>query len=102
MAEIIFGKVSEVEADKVVVKRFGRNRIAVCTFEENYYAFKDSCSHDNEPLDQGNICGKVIQCPRHGAKFDVTNGSVVAAPAFSPLTMYKVTIDNDDIKIDLD
>jgi 3-phenylpropionate/trans-cinnamate dioxygenase ferredoxin subunit len=102
MAEVVFGKTSEIENEKVVVRRFGRNRVAVCRFENNYYAFKDVCTHDNAPLDQGELCGKVIECPRHGAKFDVTNGEVLAAPAFEALKTYSVRIDGDEINVNLE
>ncbi|MFN8671007.1 MAG: Rieske 2Fe-2S domain-containing protein [Candidatus Sericytochromatia bacterium] len=102
MSEINFGKTSEIEDGKVTVKRFGRTRVAVCKYKDNFYSFKDVCTHDNAPLDQGEICENVIQCPRHGAKFDITNGAVISAPAFAPLETYKVTLDNENIKIELD
>ena len=102
MPEVIFGKTSEIEVGKLVIKRFGRKRIAVCKFEDKFYAFKDSCTHDGGSFDQESVCGKVIECPRHGAKFDVTNGAVLAAPAFSPLETYPVTVNNDEIKIELE
>lgn len=102
MNEVVFGNKSEIEAQKVVVKRFGRKRIAVCRYKDNFYAFKDSCTHDNAPLDAAEICDNVIQCPRHGAKFDVTNGAVLLAPAITPLEMYQVRLDGDEIKIILE
>jgi len=102
MAEVIFGKTSEIENSKVLVRRFGRKRVAVCNVDGSYYAFKDACTHDNAPLDQGELCGKVIECPRHGAKFDVTTGAVVAPPAFEALETYPVRIDGDEIKVNLE
>jgi 3-phenylpropionate/trans-cinnamate dioxygenase ferredoxin subunit len=102
MSEIIFGKIEEIEDSKVLVKRFGRNRIAVCKYKDSFYAFKDACSHDNAPLDQGEICENIIQCPRHGAKFDITNGNFLSAPAFSNLTTYSVEIQEGNIKVILD
>jgi 3-phenylpropionate/trans-cinnamate dioxygenase ferredoxin subunit len=102
MAEVVFGKTAEIENEKVVVRRFGRTRVAVCKYENNYYAFKDVCTHDNGPLDQGELCGNIIECPRHGAKFDVTTGAVVAAPAYEPLEVYSVRVDGDEIKVSLE
>ena len=103
MSEIVtFAKISEIEANKLLVKRFGRKRIAVCSFEDKFYAFKDSCTHDGGTFDQETVCGKVIECPRHGAKFDITNGHVLSAPAYSSLETYPVTIVGDEIKIELE
>ena len=102
MAEVTFGKESEIEEGKVVVKRFRRKRVAVCRFEGKFYAFKDECTHDNGALDQGELCGNVIECPRHGARFDVTTGAVLAAPAITPLEVYRTTVDESGIKVDLE
>jgi 3-phenylpropionate/trans-cinnamate dioxygenase ferredoxin subunit len=103
MAQVLFCKVSEVEANKLVIKRFGRKKIAVSQSNGSFYAFKDACTHDNAPFGEDlEICDGIIQCPRHGAKFDITTGAVVSAPAYVPLETYKLTIENDEIKIDLD
>lgn len=102
MSELVFGNISEIQEGKVVSKRFGRNRIAVSKYQDNIYAFKDACTHDNAPLDQAEINDCVITCPRHGAKFDITNGDVLAPPAILPLTIYKVSIENELIKVILE
>jgi len=48
-----------------------------------YKAFSAVCTH------VGCICNQVadgtINCPCHGAKFEITDGSVVAGPATAPL-----------------
>lgn len=98
--EIIFGNVSEIEDNKIVSKRFGRKKIVVSSYNGNIYAFKDACTHDNAPFDtDGELNNCIITCTRHGSQFDITDGSVVRSPAITPLTMYKVNIDNDTIKI---
>jgi 3-phenylpropionate/trans-cinnamate dioxygenase ferredoxin subunit len=102
MNEIVFGNISELEEGKVLSKRFGRDRIAISKYKNNIYAFKDACTHDNAPLDQGEIKGCIITCPRHGAKFDITNGNVLSPPAILPLTIYKANIDNGIIKVILE
>lgn len=103
MTQVIFGKIEEVETSKLVIKRFGRKKVAVCKSNGSFYAFKDACTHDNAPFGENvEVCDGIIQCPRHGAKFNVETGAVVSAPAYIPLETYKVTIENDEIKIDLD
>jgi nitrite reductase/ring-hydroxylating ferredoxin subunit len=44
------------------------------------YALCDRCSHMNAPLSMGTLNGKVVTCPMHGARFDVTTGEKVGEP----------------------
>ncbi len=101
MAEIIFGKTSEIEKGKLNVKRFGRKKIAVVFYNDDYYAFKDACTHVDVPLSEGKLCDKIVECNRHGAKFDITTGQVLFAPAITNLETYKVKVENDEIKIEV-
>ena len=48
--------------------------IAVFHCEGGYYAIDDVCTHDGGPLADGELMGCEIQCPRHGARFDVRTG----------------------------
>jgi len=60
-----------------------------------YKAFSAVCTH------VGCICNQVadgtINCPCHGAKFKITDGSVVTGPAPSPLAAKSVTVTNGKI-----
>ena len=57
-----------------------------------YKAFSAVCTH------VGCICNQVadgtINCPCHGSKFKITDGSVVAGPAPAPLAAKTVTVSN--------
>jgi 3-phenylpropionate/trans-cinnamate dioxygenase ferredoxin component len=59
------------------------------------------CTHDGGALDGGELDCCRIMCPRHGAFFDVTTGKALTLPAVSPLPVYPVTIDGDDIYVDV-
>ena len=54
--------------------------ILVANSDGKVYALCDRCSHMNAPLSMGTLNGKVVTCPMHGARFDVTNGKKVAEP----------------------
>ncbi len=45
--------------------------------------------------------GNLVECPRHGAKFDVTTGRAVVLPAVRPVKTYPVEVDGDDVKVDV-
>jgi 3-phenylpropionate/trans-cinnamate dioxygenase ferredoxin subunit len=62
-----------------------------------FYAIEDVCTHDGGPLDQGELEGEEIECPRHGGRFDVRSGRATMMPAVMPVQTYAVRIDGDDL-----
>ena len=58
----------------------------------SFYALADVCSHDDGPVGDGELDGFEIVCPRHGAKFDVRDGSVTSLPAVVDIPAYPIRI----------
>jgi len=77
-------------------------RLAICRQDGEFYALDDICTHDGGPLDQGSLQGFNIECPRHGAKFDIRTGRVTALPAIIPIGTYEVKIEGDDVLVDVE
>ncbi len=75
--------------------------LLLCNVDGELYAVEDVCTHDGGPLDQSELDGCRITCPRHGAQFDVTTGRALTLPAVIPLETYAVTVDGDDVLIDV-
>lgn len=92
---------SEIPAGKVMVVEAEGERIAICNVHGSFHAIEDVCTHDGGALDQGELIGDVIECPRHGAQFRVTDGSVVSMPAVVPLRTFPVSIEGDDIYVEV-
>lgn len=65
-------------------------RVAVARAKGQLYAIQDLCSHDDGPLGEGELEEFAIVCPRHGAKFDVRTGAVLAMPAVAPIETFPV------------
>lgn len=64
--------------------------IAVFRLGDEYYAIEDVCPHDYECLTGGEVAGEVIVCPRHGAKFSIKTGAVLAPPAYEGIVTFPV------------
>ncbi|TAK59954.1 MAG: non-heme iron oxygenase ferredoxin subunit [Dehalococcoidia bacterium] len=94
-------KVSETPAGTISVHEVGDLRIALCNVNGRFYAIDDVCTHDGGPLDQGELQGQLVECPRHGAKFDVTDGRAVVLPAVRPVKTYAVQVDGDDVRVEV-
>ncbi|MCC8964580.1 FAD-dependent oxidoreductase [Bradyrhizobium sp. Pear76] len=61
------------------------------------FAIDAHCSHYHGPLADGLVEGETVHCPWHHACFDIRTGEAVAAPAFNPLSVWKVEREGDRI-----
>jgi 3-phenylpropionate/trans-cinnamate dioxygenase ferredoxin subunit len=93
-ADVPPGKVRSFQVD-------GR-QIALCNVDGAFYAIDDVCTHDGGALDQGELEGDQIECPRHGARFDVKTGRALTLPAVVPVKSYAVQVEGDQIKVQVD
>jgi 3-phenylpropionate/trans-cinnamate dioxygenase ferredoxin subunit len=75
--------------------------ILLCNVDGKVYAIEDVCTHDGGPLDQGPLEGESVVCPRHGATFDVRTGDALTLPAVIPLMTFDVTVQGDDVFVDV-
>jgi 3-phenylpropionate/trans-cinnamate dioxygenase ferredoxin component len=73
--------------------------ILICNVDGSFFAIEDVCTHDGAPLDQGDLDGNCIVCPRHGAMFDVRTGDALTLPAVIPLSTYAVELKDGEILI---
>jgi 3-phenylpropionate/trans-cinnamate dioxygenase ferredoxin subunit len=75
--------------------------IALANLNGEFYAVDNVCTHDNGLLGEGRIERGSIVCPRHGARFDVKTGAVKALPAVRPIKTYPVTLEGDEVHVDV-
>lgn len=75
----------------------GDTAIAVFNLDGELYAIEDACTHDGGELTGGPIEGHVIECPRHGARFDITTGAVLCPPAYEPVPKFPVKVEADAV-----
>ncbi len=73
--------------------------IAVFNLEGQYYAIEDICTHDGGSLTGGEVEGGEIVCPRHGARFSIKTGAVLAPPAYEPVASFPVRIEAGRVQI---
>ncbi len=61
---------------------------------------ENRCPHQGAPLARATLSGTVLRCPRHGARFDVTNGRALD-PSFNELAVYPLVYDGDRIGVEV-
>jgi 3-phenylpropionate/trans-cinnamate dioxygenase ferredoxin subunit len=73
--------------------------VALFNVDGAFYAIDDVCTHDGGPLAEGKLEGCEIECPRHGARFDVRTGAVLCMPAIEPVTTHEVKVEGDSVLV---
>lgn len=94
-------RLEEVPEGKVKVVEVEGRRIALCNYNGSIYAIDDVCTHDRGPLGQGELIGNEIECPRHGARFDVASGRPTRLPAVRPVQTYPVHVSDGIISVEV-
>jgi Rieske Fe-S protein len=61
----------------------------------SFDAFTAVCTHQGCIV--GSVAGGTINCPCHGSKFSISNGSVVNGPASSPLAPVSIKVQGTSI-----
>lgn len=93
------GSVDELDEGGRLFLEIDNLPIVILKIDGHYFAIGDVCSHDEGPVGEGVLEGHEIICPRHGARFDVRNGKVLALPAFVDIPSYPVHIIDGQIEI---
>ena len=76
--------------------------VAVVRDEDGHlHAVGDTCSHAEVSLSEGEVEDCTIECWLHGSRFDLRTGQPLALPAIRPVPVYPVTIDGDDVLVDV-
>jgi len=78
--------------------------IGVFNCNGEIYAIEDRCSHDNGTLVEGTLDQErcTVECPRHGSEFDLKTGKPITLPAYVPVDTFPVTVEGDQIKVEVE
>jgi nitrite reductase/ring-hydroxylating ferredoxin subunit len=108
MAKMRFGKVSDVppgEMRKFIVKK---RWVVIANVEGRFHAMDGRCSHMGGDLSKGELKDHVIQCPIHGAEYDIRTGKMLSGPLSSllgkasSLRTYPLQVVGEDLMVEYD
>ena len=86
-------KVVTVESKPVILVKSGGG----------IFALDGICSHDGGEFGADEkVIDDQIECPRHGARFDIKTGEATRIPAVVGINSYDVKIENGDIYVAID
>ena len=75
--------------------------VVVVQVDEQFYCVDDVCTHDSGPLAEGELDGDCLVCPRHGARFRVTDGAALTMPATEATQSHEVKVEDGWVYIRL-
>jgi 3-phenylpropionate/trans-cinnamate dioxygenase ferredoxin subunit len=96
--------VADIPAGSMIQVDAGGDAVLVANVGGVLYAIANTCSHRGGDLSKGTIQDGIVQCPRHGSRFDVRTGKNVRGPKVlgkrwttGDVRAYPVTVDGEDI-----
>ena len=94
--------VEDIKPGKAIRAKVGDRAMAIVrTKAGEIKALDDKCSHGEISLSEGFVDNETIECWAHGAKFSLATGEALTLPAFEPVAVYEVLVENGDIFLEL-
>jgi len=93
---------ADLADDKPIPVTVDGVEVALVLAAGDVYAIRDECSHAAIALSEGEVDGTTLECWLHGSRFDLRTGRPTGLPATEPVPIYPVTIDGDDVLVDVE
>jgi naphthalene 1,2-dioxygenase system ferredoxin subunit len=75
--------------------------LALFNVDGTIYCTDNLCTHAEAFLSDGNLEGFEVECPLHGARFDVRNGRVLCQPAGKDIASHAVRVEGAAVLVEL-
>ncbi len=100
---VTVARAADIEPGTVrVIEVEGRSLCLGLTEDGEWGAIDNVCTHDGGTLGEGELDDTGVECPRHGARFDLFTGRVLALPAVRPVNAYQTVVEGDEVMVRLD
>lgn len=88
-------RLAELQPGQMRLMQLDGQPVVVYNVDGDYYATQSACTHTGGPLHKGRLEGCEVECPWHGSRFEVGDGSVTAGPAEKSLKTYRVETEGE-------
>lgn len=90
--EVEIASWEEIPDDEAAGFRVDGLELVLCKVDGEVYAFQGMCTHEDLPLDGGEVFDGRLTCEWHGAEFDAKTGEACGLPATRPLRAYDTLV----------
>ena len=93
--------VAEFAATDRKLVQAGGHAVGLFLHEGEYLAMSVWCSHQKASLLQGEVADGAIECPLHGARFELKTGRPLCLPAVQAVPVYETRVEGGKVLIRL-
>lgn len=90
---------SDVPEAGALGARAGNLPVMLARHDGGIVALADRCTHRGGPLHEGTIVDGCVECPWHGSRFALADGTVVAGPAVRPQPVLQVRVIDGRVQV---
>lgn len=102
MAVVAVGNESDIPSGQGLRVVVNDEPIAIFSVHGELYAIGDTCTHEEFSLSDGELVDEyTVECPLHGAQFDVRTGNALCLPATGSSGSYPVWVEDGVIKVEV-
>ena len=94
-------KLSEITENSSRLVEIEDKKIAIFNVGGEIYAIDDICSHAEASLSEGEVFDCIVECPLHGAEFDLKTGEATTLPATKGVVTYKTDVDDEYLYVEV-
>lgn len=90
---------AELREGQLTRAEWNGSKILLLRRGQRVFAIAETCSHLGGPLSEGKLEGDTVECPWHGSRFSLEDGSVVNGPAVHRQPCLEARISNGRIEV---
>jgi len=98
--------VAEIPDESSICVDVEGKRIALFHVGDNFYAIDDTCTHEEASLSEGTLYlddeEPQVECPKHGAIFEISTGQVLTLPAVKSVRSYKTKVEGNAVLVSVE
>lgn len=95
------GAMKDLTEDQPISAKVGDTEIGVYLVGSKVHAIEDVCPHAYALLSQGFVMGEEVECPLHGAMFNIASGKCTKEPGGRDLKVYPVKVEGERILLEI-
>ena len=95
------GKLEDYQIGNKWLIKIKNRPIALFKYNNNFFAIKNSCTHQGYPLAEGNLKDYMIECPLHGWVYDIRDGKCLSLKNKFTIK-YPIRIKNTLLELQID